>query len=175
MKHNENNADMSSASNRDQNRVASEDTRVAGWYRDLKSQLTSLEPYLVAGHIVTFQNITPEERTFFEEIVRTVHVPETVCAVFIPPSIVQQAMWPGSGEQQPTDTPGLYSISPDAGAIAAQRCGSSSIIVNALFAFPPLVPGIDVYEEGRLLAGYTFNDHPECADGLSEIINTYLT
>ena len=153
----------------------SADARVADWYRDLKQQLTSLEPYLKAGHIVTFQNIAPEEKAFFEEMVNTVRVPEAVCAVFIPPSIVQQAMWPGSGERQSAETTGLYSISPDAGAIAAQRCGSSSTIVNALFAFPPLTPGVDVYEDGRLLAGYTFKDHRECADGLSEILNTYLT
>jgi len=37
-----------------------------------------------------------------------------------------------------------------------------------------LTPGIDVYENGRLLAGYTFNDHQECAEGLSEILKTYF-
>jgi len=159
----------------DPGRKYSEETRVADWYRDLKQQLTSLEPYLKAGRIVTFQNIAPEEKAFFEEMVGIIRVPEAVCAVFIPPSIVQQAMWPGAGERQSDETTGLYSISPDAGAVAAQRCGSSSTIVNALFAFPPLTPGVDVYEEGRLLAGYTFKDHRECANGLSDILNTYLT
>ena len=124
--------------------------------------------------MVTFQNITNEEKDFFEEVVTAVAVPESVCAVFIPPSIVQQAMWPGNDNREDSESPGLYGISPDAGAVAAQRCGSSSTIVNALFAFPPLTPGIDVYENGRLLAGYTFNDHQECAEGLSEILKTYL-
>jgi len=153
---------------------ASEDARGIGWYRDLKAQLTSLEPFLQAGRMVTFQNIAPEEKSFFEDLIRTVHIPETVCAVFIPPSIVQQAMWPGHGERQSAEANGIYSISPDAGAVAAQRCGSSNIIVNALFAFPPMTPGIDVYEEGRLLAGYTYKDHQECAAGLSETLKTFL-
>jgi len=135
----------------------------------------SLEPYLAAGHIVTFQNLAPEEKTFYEGIVHTIHVPKSVCAVFIPPSIVQQAMWPGGGSQEPSESSGLYRISPDAGAIAAQRCGASDIIVNALFSLPPFIPGIDVYEDGRLLAGYTFKDHQGCADSLSEILKTYLS
>ena len=152
-----------------------EDTRVANWYRDLRQQLVSLEPFLVAGRIVTFQNITPEEKAFFEELIQSVQPPEGVCAVFIPPSIVQQAMWPDHDGRQSSDAPGIYKLSPDAGAVAAQRCGALSIIVNALFAFPPMTPGIDVYEDGRLLAGYTYRSHQECAAGLSEALNTFLT
>ena len=83
-----------SQANQESTRAESADNRVAGWYRDLKQQLTSLEPYLKAGRMVTFQNITNEEKAFFEEVVTAVAVPESVCAVFIPPSIVQQAMWP---------------------------------------------------------------------------------
>ena len=116
---------------------SSVDSRVANWYRDLRQQLISLKPYLVAGRIVTFQNITPEEKAFFEELIQRVDIPVDVCAVFIPPSIVQEAMWPGHGKRQSTDAPGIYKISPDAGAVAAQRCGVSNIIVNALFCIPP--------------------------------------
>ena len=63
----------------------------------------------------------------------------------------------------------------DAGALVAVRCGSQQPIVNTLFSFPPLAPGIDVYQDGRILAGYTFADHEECRRNLSEILSTYLT
>jgi hypothetical protein len=147
---------------------------VSGWYRALKRQLGRLEPYLVPGRLVTFQQVNPEEKDFFEWLNQAVRVPETVCAVFIPPSVVQQAIWPlvaGSAADQDT---GLYSIAPDAGAVAAQRCGASKTIVNALFAFPPLAPGIDVYEDGRLLAGYTQKNQTACAQELTDVLATYL-
>ena len=150
------------------------DSRVACWHRDLQRQLGLLAPYLEAGRLVTFQQITSEEKAFFEELVETVRIPEGGCAVFIPPSIVQTAMWPDSGGPSSEGATGLYSIAPDAGAVAAQRCGSPDTIVNALFAFPPLSPGIDVYQEGNLLAGYTYQDHAQCAQALSDILQTYL-
>lgn len=115
-----------------------------------------------------------EEKSFFEWLVNSVRVPEPVCGVFIPPSVVQQAMWSESRRNATDDTSGLYGISPDAGAVVAIRCGELSTIVNALFAFPPLSPGIDVYQGGRILAGYTYNDHAECANGLSEAMHAFL-
>lgn len=154
-------------------RLDAED-RVARWQRDLKDLLNRLEPYLVAGRIVTFEHIHTEEKTFYASILHTVPVPESVCAIFIPPSVIQQAMWPGNRAAAADQNAELYGIAPDAGAVVAIRCGSLKTIVNALFALPPLTPGIDVYEDGRLLSGYTFNDHRECADGLADALQTYL-
>jgi hypothetical protein len=144
------------------------------WEQDLKRQLTLLKPYLVAGHAVTFQAITAEERAFFTWITETVSVPGVVCAVFIPPSVVQRAMWPGIRRAPSDKSSELYSLAPDAGAVVAVRRGSLETIVNALFALPPFSPGIDVYQNGRLIAGYSYRDHRECADGLSEALKTYL-
>lgn len=149
--------------------------RVSGWYQKLKQQLGRLSPYLVPGHIVTFQLVNPEEKEFFEWLNKTIRVPEAVCAIFIPPSVVQQAMWPLAGSRPSEEAPGLYSLAPDAGAVAAQHCGAPETIVNALFAFPPLSPGIDVYQDGRLLAGYTYKDQAACAHELTDVLATYLT
>ena len=150
------------------------DPRISAWYRNLKGQLHKLQPFLVPGRLVTFQQITPEESDFFQMLAGTVRVPESVCAVFIPPSVVQAAMWSDSIDYTATGKAGLYGIAPDAGAVVAQRCGSLQTIVNALFAFPPLQPGIDVYEDGRLLAGYTYQDQQACTDELSEILTIFL-
>lgn len=158
---------------RDRRLQAGADPRVANWQCDLEQQLIRLEPYLVAGRIVTFARIAPEETEFFEELAATVRVPERVCAVFVPPSVVQRAMGSGSSASFEGEH-GLYSIAPDAGALVAARCGRLSPIVNALFAFPPLTPGIDVYEDGRLLAGYTFDTPQACMDGLSDTLFTHL-
>lgn len=156
-------------------RYLDEDERVAGWYRDLKQQLKQFAPYLVAGRLVTFQTIAPEEQSFYERLLESLTVPETVCALFIPPSVVQQAMWPlarGRGVPPSTET---YAVSPDAGAILAQACGDTTTIVNALFAFPPYAPGIDIYQEGCLLAGYISQDIESCMSELSGHLAAYLT
>lgn len=160
---------------RDRRLQAGADPRIANWQCDLERQLIRLEPYLVAGRIVNFAQITPEEETFFEGLAATVRIPEAACAVFVPPSVVQQAMWPGQGPQCGADGHGLYSIAPDAGAVVAAVCGRLGTIVNALLVFPPLKPGIDVYEDGRLLAGHAFDAPQACIDGLSEVLFTYLT
>jgi hypothetical protein len=148
--------------------------QVVQWERDIRVLLERLEPYLRAGSIVTFSRITAEEKGFYEWLLKTATVPEGVCAVFVPPSVVQQAMWPGGRGHGSEASIGLYSIAPDAGAVVAVRCGSLAPIVNALFALPPMTPGIDVYERGRLLAGYAFEDHPSCVKGLSEAMRTHL-
>jgi hypothetical protein len=154
--------------------TAGDDPRIAGWLRDLKAQLTRLEPYLAAGRIVTFAAVAEEEKRFFEWIVTGIDIPERVCAVFIPPSVVQQAMWPGRQGPSTGDVPSVYGVAPDAGAVVALRCGDLETIVNALFSFPPLAPGVDVYEHGRILAGYTFADHHECLENLSSILANHL-
>jgi len=153
----------------------SHDPQVGAWYRNLKGQLHKLQPFLVPGRLVTFQQITPEESDFFQMLIGSVRIPGSVCAVFIPPSVVQAAMWSDSSDASATGKAGIYGIAPDAGAVVAQRCGSLQTIVNALFAFPPLHPGIDVYDDGRLLAGYTYQDQQACADELTEILSIYLT
>lgn len=149
--------------------------RVALWQRDLRRQIERLEPYLVTGRLVTFTGITEDERGFFEWLTAEVAVPPTARAVFIPPSVVQKAMWPGSGSQA-SEAPrsGNYGISPDAGAVVAVPSDSTATIVNALFAFPPLSPGIDVYEEDRLVGGYSYPDPAACAKGLAEVLAAYL-
>jgi hypothetical protein len=150
------------------------EARVRGWYRELTGQLSRLAEYLVPGRIVTFQQVSSEEEAFFQELTNVVRVPESACAIFIPPSVVQKAMWPVFSAPQGDGSSSLYGVAPDAGAVVAQRCGSSTVVVNALFAFPPMSPGVDVYEDGRLLAGYAYSDPTECAHGLSGILDTYL-
>ena len=49
-----------------------------------------------------------------------------------------------------------------------------AIVLNSLFAMPPYAAGIDVYEEGRLLAGYSYRTIDECRDNLPGVIRTYF-
>jgi hypothetical protein len=62
----------------------------------------------------------------------------------------------------------------DSGIVLASRCKDYDVIINALLAHAPYHPGIDVYEEGRLLAGYTYQTMAECEQQLPSVVHTHL-
>jgi len=118
--------------------------------------------------LVTFQSVAPEEKVFFEELTRAVNIPPNVGAVFIPPSVLQGMMFtPDSG-------PAPARIRNDCGILLASRRRNYTIVLNTFFAAPPYAAGIDVYEEGRLLAGYSYATVSECRANLSHVMHTYL-
>jgi len=48
------------------------------------------------------------------------------------------------------------------------------VILNALFAHPPAMAAVDVYETGSLIAGYTYRTNGECASSLTALMRTHL-
>lgn len=140
---------------------------VAGWQEFLTRMLERMTPYLRSGYLVTFQQMEDDEKALFEALTSHITVPETVRAIFIPRSVLHGMMYPGN------DT-SLNQKPSEAGIILAVKEGNFDRILNAVFAFPPFTPAVDVYEEGKLLAGYVYNTIEECAGELSGIIATYL-
>jgi hypothetical protein len=162
-------SELNQAKTREQRRVqAGADPAVAGWQRFLEGMLIRLEDYLRPGSLVTFQSLAPDEKIFFEELNKAVAVPSTVSAVFIPPSVRQGMMF------NPDSGPAPARIPNDSGILLASRQRDYAILLNTFFALPPYAAGIDVYEEGRLLAGYSYATVSECRDNLARIIYTYL-
>jgi hypothetical protein len=147
---------------------AGADPTVAGWQCLLEEMLVKLENYLVPGRVVTFQSVAPEERTVFEELSSILDLPPQVCAVFIPPSVLRAMVF------APESGPAAVRLVRDAGILLASRCRDYTIILNALFAAPPYAAGIDVYEKGNLLAGYSYRTVAECSANLPQVIRTYL-
>ena len=144
------------------------DPAVAGWQCLLEEMLVKLEGYLVPGRVVTFQSVAPEERTVFEELSRALDLPPQVCAVFIPPSVLQAMYF------APESGPAPARLVRGAGILLASRCRDYMIILNTLFAMPPYAAGIDVYENGNLLAGYSYRTVAECSAALPQVLHTYL-
>ena len=162
-------SELSQAKARQQRRVqAGADPAVAGWQRFLEGMLIRLEDYLRPGSLVTFQSLAPDEKVFFEKLSKAVAIPPNVSAVFIPPSVRQGMMF------NPDSGPAPARIPNDSGILLAIRQRDYAIVLNTFFALPPFAAGIDVYEEGRLLAGYSYATVSECRDNLARIINTYL-
>lgn len=154
---------------REQQRLkAGADATVAGWQCFLEGLLIRLEEYLHPGRLVTFQSLAPEEQGFFEGLAHSLDLPPDVCGVFIPPSVLQAMLFAPESGSAPARIPS------DAGIVLVSRCRDYAIVLNTLFAMPPYAAGIDVYEEGRLLAGYSYRTIDECRDNLPGVIRTYF-
>jgi hypothetical protein len=147
---------------------AGADPAVAGWQCLLEEMLVKLEGFLVPGRVVTFQSVAPEERTVFEELSRALDLPPQACGVFIPPSVLQAMYF------TPESGPVPARLVRSAGILLASRWRDYTIILNTLFALPPYAAGIDVYENGNLLAGYSYRTTAECRAALPQVLQTYL-
>jgi hypothetical protein len=150
-----------------------EDPVVAGWQEMLFGILTKMRSFLAAGRLVTFQHLLPAEKAFYEALLKEVTVPARVLALYMPPSVRHQMMaaYHGEGERILADHDPEHP--PDAGVVLAAADGLA-VILNALFARPPTMPAVDVYEAGRLIAGYTYRTIDECVSSLSALMRTHL-
>jgi hypothetical protein len=140
---------------------------VSGWQALLEDLLQRMKPFLRPGAAVTFQHLTASERSFFERLNSSVHIPQSAAAIYLPPSVREQML---SEEPVANDASGQ----PDAGAVIASHHDGFDVIVNVLFAFHPFTPAIDVYERGQLTAGYQFENVDACIAELSIVLDRHL-
>ena len=170
-----NDADRRVAEIIDQRVGAGESDLVVGWQQMLAGLLEKMAPFLSAGRLVTFRTLLPEEKTFFEALHRDVAVPGHVTAIFISPSVRHQMMGgqpPAGGVVQAIQPPGNP---PDEGILLACRANDHQTIVNVLFAHPPHTPAVDVYDQGRLIAGYSYASIPDCRKEIGVILGRHLS
>ena len=153
---------------------AGENEQVAGWQKMLTGLLENMAPFLLAGRLVTFHTLLPEEKVFFETLYKAIEVPGHVTALYISPSVRHQMMFGNRGAEEP-DLP-LYRPEDvaDDGILLACREKDYQTIVNVLFAHPPHTPAIDVYDHGGLIAGYSYASIAACREEVSAVIQTHL-
>ena len=140
---------------------------VSGWQALLKDLLIRMRPFMRRGSLVTFQNLTVDEITFFEQLNHDVSIPRSAAGFYLPPSIRSQMLGENANEKN------LFA-QPDAGVVMASHWDVFDVIVNALFAFPPFTPAVDVYERGQLTAGYQYIAIDECRAELTSILDRHL-
>ncbi|WP_419658062.1 uncharacterized protein Dvar_70570 [Desulfosarcina variabilis str. Montpellier] len=140
---------------------------VAGWQAMLVDLLRRMRPFMRPGVLVTFKDLLESEIAFFERLHRGVRIPQSAVAIYLPPSVRQQML----GEA-PASIDGTGQ--PDAGVVVASHHGAFDVIVNALFAYPPYTPAIDVYDQGELAAGYQFKDIDACRKELPHVLGRHL-
>ena len=147
---------------------------VQGWHNLLKDLFSQMAPYLREGRLVTFRELKETERLFFENQLQHVKIPVAAQALYLPPSVRHQMLYQRpAGEPQPVPEHSLDNP-PDEGIVLACRRNDVNVVINALLAKPPFTPAIDVYDDGRLLAGYVYHTINECISHLSEAMQIHL-
>jgi len=140
---------------------------VSGWQAWLKDLLIRMRPFMRRGSLVTFQNLTVDEIAFFEQLHHGVSIPRSAAGFYLPPSVRSRMLDENANEKN------LFA-QPDAGVVVASHPDVFDVIVNALFAFPPFTPAVDVYDRGQLTAGYQYTTVDECRAELASIIGRHL-
>lgn len=151
-----------------------DDLIVAGWQDYLKQFLARLKPYMAKGRMVTFQHLLPDEKAFFENLMNTVTVPDHAVSLYLPPSVRYQMLVSNHEPHARVTQDHDPDNPPDAGILLASGSEGFEVILNALFAFAPSLPAVDVYDHGQLIGGYTYNRIDDCLEALSELMRTHL-
>lgn len=147
---------------------------VSGWQDFLARILQTMAPYLQAGRLVTFQDLLPVEKAFFRSLHATIRVPPPAAALYIAPSVRHQMMY-ANQQPRPAHLPAFdLESQQDAGVLLASGATDRRVIVNALFAHPPCTPAVDVYESGRLIAGYTYYTIEACMAAIGPLLQVHL-
>jgi hypothetical protein len=141
---------------------------VAGWQSMLQDMLNRMKPFLKPGSIITFQQLLADEMVFYNRLVDAVPVPEAAQAFYLPPS-VRHRMLGGPAGRQCRHRPCRTQV-----CLVASRVDSHDVIVNALFARAACTPAVDVYEHGKLVAGYQYLSIDECCSELGAILTRHL-
>ena len=147
---------------------------VRGWHNLLKNLLSQMAPYLQEGRPVTFRQLKEPERIFFEKRLRRIKVPVEAQALYLPPSVRHQMLYQRAADESQPIREHSADDPPDDGIVLACRKSDYNVVVNALLAKPPFTPAIDVYDDGRLLAGYVYHTIDECIANLSEVLQIHL-
>lgn len=147
---------------------------VQGWHNLLKDILTKTVPFMLPGHLVTFEKLEQAEKEFFEDIHSKIDIPQNVISIFLPPSVRYQMMYQRPNQGQSAIPEHSPENPPDMGIILACRKADMDVIVNVLMAKPPFSPAIDVYDDGELLAGYVYNTIDDCISELTTVLQGYF-
>jgi hypothetical protein len=141
---------------------------VSGWHTLLDNLFKQMGPYLQKGRLITFKTLQENEKRFFERLYHQTVLPENAVGFYLPPSVRRQMMGEDAGAVSAGDES-------DAGAVVASLTDNHDVIVNALFALAPYTPAVDVYEQGKMIAGYQFSTIDECRADLQRIIQRHLS
>jgi hypothetical protein len=142
---------------------------MASWEGALESTLAIMSAYLMAGSVVTVENLSEADANLFQALHLTLDLSPFVAAVFLPPAVTRSF---GSGEIPER----LQRVAPGAPSamVLLSRVDDFSRIVAAELSAEAHKPGIDIFEGGRLLGSFDYRTPEECIRGLSRVVWVHL-
>jgi len=117
------------------------------------------------GQLLPMQISGQEEWEFYQDIQEKLDLPPEICAVLITPSAFKDIQLPESTE---FETIGLTSWERNAYSIIISGCRDHTVAMQVSLPGIESV-GIDVFEDGRHFADYTYNTIEECLDDLTKV------
>ena len=143
------------------------DSFEANWQAALELMLLIMEEHLLGqpGQLLPMHISDQNEWEFYLGIQEKLDLPPDTCAVLMTPSAFEDMPLPEPPESEKIASPpwerNTYSI-------IISDCRDHAVILQASLPGTESV-GIDVFEEGRQFADYTYNTVEECLDNLTKV------
>ncbi len=153
---------------------AGKDPESVSWQQVVETMLIKAADNLEPGRLVTYSRINREESATYGRLRSSVTVPEAVCALYIPPSAMETMLAEDAGQDAEAESASLPETGSDAGLLLANRCGEYKRVLYAQLARPPHTPGIEIYDDGELLAVYRFHTIEECIAAVSDTLDRFF-
>ena len=142
---------------------------MASWEGALESTLTAMSTYLMAGSVVTVEDLSEADANLFQALHLSLDLSPFVVAVFLPPAVTRSFSSREIPERLQRVAPG----SPSA-MVLLSRVGDFSRIVAAEISAEAHKPGIDIFEGGGLLGSFDYRTPEACIRGLSRVVWVHL-
>ncbi|MFH1983746.1 MAG: hypothetical protein ABIL58_18045 [Pseudomonadota bacterium] len=154
---------------------AGHDPEAVRWQEALELMLIRVGDRLVSGRLESFDGLGGDEAKVLKALAKKVIVPDGVCIIYIPPSIIEAMVADGRLPQPAGAAAGGSSdAGKDIGILIGARCEDFDTILYAQFGLPPHSPGTEIYRDGEALAVYQYTSIEHCISELNDIIETYL-
>ena len=143
-----------------------------GWQSTLELMLLTMEKQSLEhpGRLLPMQINSQDEWEFYLEVEEKLDLPPDTCAVFITPTAFKDMPFPKPPE---FETSGLAPWERNAYSVIISGLRDHTVVMQA--SLPGIeYAGIDVFEDGKHFADYTYNTIEECLDDLTSVTWTYF-
>jgi len=143
---------------------AGRDKLTAALHGAMEAMLINLKELLIPGEIVTSESLKPDQKEQFHKLQISLDLSPFAHAVFLPSGIYRNL---NSYKNMQTIA---SAIVPDDDAIKILVSGKNDYNRILTAEISPVKPGINIFDDGSLLASYNYNTPLECINDLSKII-----
>jgi hypothetical protein len=147
---------------------AVQDPFCSDWQATLEVLLLACEKALRHGQLVPMAIDGDREWEFYQDILERLDLPPDVCALLLTPSAASALPIPHDPKTDTVIPPGR-----DAFSMIISCCRDHSTVMQV--SLPGLMSvGIDVFENGKQLASYTYSTIEECLSDLTRVVWIYF-